>query len=57
MKKKETIKIMSGLEKSLSEIERFNPYQTGTGVWTSEKYKKKGKSREKLRKEMKNFEG
>lgn len=34
---------------------RYNPYQTGTGVWTSEKYKKKGKGKERLRKEMKSY--
>lgn len=36
---------------------KYNPYQTGTGVWQSEKYKKKGRKAEKDRKEMKRYEG
>ena len=54
--KKETIKIFDGLEKSLMDMEKFNPYQTGTGVHVSEKYKKKGRKKEKERKEMKSYE-
>ena len=57
-KRKESITIMSGLEKSLSEMEKFNPYQCGNGAWTSEKYKgtRKGRSAQKIRKEMKEYE-
>ena len=54
--KKETIKVFDGLEKSLQNMEKFNPYQTGTGVHVSEKYKKKGRKKEKERKEMKSYE-
>lgn len=35
--------------------EKYNPFQTGHGVWTSEKYKKKGRKAEKERKEMKDY--
>lgn len=35
--KRETIKVMNSIEKSLSDMEKFNPYQTGTGVHVSEK--------------------
>lgn len=34
---------------------KYNPYQTGTGVWVSDKYKKKGRNAEKIRKEIKNY--
>lgn len=34
-------------------MEKFNPFQTGHGVVVSEKYKKKGRGKERLRKEMK----
>lgn len=36
-------------------IPKYNPHQTGTGVWVSNKYKKKGKVKEKLRKELKGW--
>ena len=36
-------------------VPKYNPYQTGVGVWTSEKYKKKGRGKEKLRKELKSW--
>ena len=57
-KKRETIKVMDGIEKSLMDIEKFNPYQCGNGAWTSEKYKngRKGRSRDRLRKEIKEYE-
>lgn len=54
--KRETIKVMNSIEKSLSDMEKFNPYQTGTGIHVSEKYKKKGRKKEKERKEMKSYE-
>lgn len=57
-KKRETIKVMDSIEKSLMDIEKFNPYQCGNGVWVSEKYKtgRKGRSRDRLRKEIKKYE-
>lgn len=57
-RKTETIKVMDSIEKSLSDIEKFNPYQCGNGAWTSEKYKntRKGRRRDKLRKEMREYE-
>ena len=57
-RKTETIKVMDSIEKSLMDIEKFNPYQCGNGAWTSEKYKntRKGRRRDKLRKEMREYE-
>jgi hypothetical protein len=57
-KKRETIKVMDSIEKSLMDIEKFNPYQCGNGVWVSEKYKtgRKGRRRDKLRKEIREYE-
>jgi hypothetical protein len=57
-KKRETIKVMDSIEKSLMDMEKFNPYQCGNGVWVSEKYKtgRKGRRRDKLRKEIREYE-
>ena len=57
-KRRETIKVMDSIEKSLRDMEKFNPYQCGNGVWVSEKYKngRKGRRRDKLRKEMREYE-
>ena len=57
-KRTETINIMSGIEKSLSDMEKFNPYQCGNGAWSSEKYKslRKGRVADKLRKEVREYE-
>lgn len=57
-KRRETIQVMDSIEKSLMDIEKFNPYQCGNGAWVSEKYKtgRKGRSRDKLRKEMREYE-
>ena len=52
-KKVETITVMSGYDKALSERERFNPYQTGTGEVVSEKYKgRKGRKAQRDKKEL-----
>ena len=57
-KRRETIKVMDSIEKSLRDMEKFNPYQSGNGVWVSEKYKngRKGRTADKLRKEMREYE-
>jgi hypothetical protein len=57
-KRRETIQVMDSIEKSLMDMEKFNPYQCGNGAWTSEKYKntRKGRRRDKLRKEMREYE-
>lgn len=53
--KKETIKIMSGIEVSLANRERFNPYQTGYGVHKSVKYPNRTARKAEARKQIHNY--
>lgn len=57
-KRRETIKVMDSIEKSLMDMEKFNPFQCGNGAWNSEKYEtgRKGRAKDKLRKEIREYE-
>lgn len=52
-RKKETIKVKDSIENTLSQMPKYNPYQTGTGVAVSEKYKgRKGRKAQREKKEL-----
>ena len=55
MKKKNknnTINVLSSLEVTHMKRERFNPYQTGTGVHKSDKYPSRARRKALFRREM-----
>ena len=56
-KKKETIHIMSGVENTLHNMEKFNPYQCGHGFHEDKEGKRAKRSRRKAkeRKEINSF--
>lgn len=56
-KKKETIHIMSSVENTLHNMEKFNPYQCGHGFYEDKEGKRAKRSRRKAkeRKEINSF--
>lgn len=44
--------VQTGLEHTLSSMPRYNPYQTGHGVWKSKKYQSRSAAKADLRRQV-----
>ena len=51
----ESIQILTSMENTMIQKERYNPYQCGTGIHASEKYPKIAKSKGKWKKEARAY--
>lgn len=51
----EKIQILTAMENTMLQKERYNPYQCGTGVHASEKYPNRAKAKRKWKKEIRNY--
>ena len=51
----ESIQILTSMENTMIQKERYNPYQCGTGIHASEKYPKRAKSKGKWKKEARAY--
>jgi len=47
-----TIKVMNSIEATIHNKKKFNPYQTGHGVWKSKKHPNRCSRKNELRKEI-----
>lgn len=54
-KVREKIQILTSMENTMLQKERFNPYQCGTGIHASEKYPSRAKAKRKWKKEINKF--